>query len=79
MVLVGVIVGRCYAKVVAMKPEQLTILKLLADGLTVEEIAKQMAYSSSTIEKKLKSTLGELDCPNRLVAVVKALRMGLIT
>ena len=84
--------GRCFAlftAVAAMRPaesnrlaaisrRELECLKLTANGYTSEEIAKTLKLSVHTANQYLTSTTQKLNAVNRMQAVAKALRMGLI-
>ncbi|MGE0500341.1 MAG: LuxR C-terminal-related transcriptional regulator [Rhizobiaceae bacterium] len=84
--------GRCYAlfsAVTALRPlesgrppsisrRELECLKLTANGLTSEQIASQLGLSVHTANQYLTNTAQKLDAVNRMHAVAKALRMGLI-
>jgi DNA-binding CsgD family transcriptional regulator len=53
-------------------------LKLTARGLTSEDIARQLGLSVHTANQYLASTTQKLDATNRIHAVAKAMRLGLI-
>ncbi|WP_367718194.1 helix-turn-helix transcriptional regulator [Nitratireductor sp. GISD-1A_MAKvit] len=57
---------------------ELQCLKLTANGLTSEEIAKRLGLSVHTANQYLANTTQKLDAVNRVHAVAKALRTGLI-
>jgi DNA-binding NarL/FixJ family response regulator len=64
-------------------PEMLTerehrVLELLAAGLSTQEIADDMAYSSRTIKNLIQSVLIKLESRNRAQAVGVAVRQGWI-
>lgn len=54
------------------------ILRMLADGLGTAEIASLMGFSESTIKNALSSVLQRNDLRNRIHAVTRALRRGMI-
>ncbi|MCL4303695.1 MAG: response regulator transcription factor [Anaerolineae bacterium] len=65
-------------------PSELTtreveILRLLARGLTNEQIAWQLYLSANTVARHINSILTKLDLTNRTQAVLFALRHGLAT
>jgi DNA-binding CsgD family transcriptional regulator len=84
--------GRCFAlfaAVTALRPlesgslppiskRELECLKLTANGLTSEAIAEQLRLSVHTANQYLTNSAQKLDAVNRMHAVAKALRMGLI-
>ena len=63
---------------VAMSPRELDCLRLTADGRTSEEIADLLGLSRHTANQHLTSATQKLNAVNRIQAVSKALRSGLI-
>lgn len=57
---------------------ELECLKLTANGYTSDEIARLLKLSVHTANQYLANTTQKLDAVNRMHAVAKALRMGLI-
>lgn len=57
---------------------ELECLKLTAAGRTSEDIARILALSIHTANQYLTSAAGKLDAVNRMHAVAKAMRLGLI-
>ena len=57
---------------------ELRILRLLADGLSTIEIAREMAYSERTIKQAVHAMTTRLKLRNRSHAVAFAVRKGLI-
>jgi DNA-binding CsgD family transcriptional regulator len=57
---------------------EMECLKLTARGLTSEDIARQLGLSVHTANQYLASTTQKLDATNRIHAVAKAMRLGLI-
>jgi DNA-binding NarL/FixJ family response regulator len=57
---------------------ELRILRLLADGLSTLEIAREMAYSERTIKQAVHALTTRLQLRNRSHAVAFAVRKGLI-
>lgn len=62
----------------AISKRELQCLKLSANGLTSEEIAKRVGLSVHTANQYLASATQKLNAVNRVHAVAKALRAGLI-
>ncbi len=54
------------------------VLRLLADGLTNEEIGKRLAISPETVRTHVRKAMGKLDADTRTHAVATALRQSLI-
>ncbi len=59
-------------------PRETEILKLLADGQSNKDIARQADISLSTVKAHIQSILSKLEASSRADAAVKALRKGLI-
>jgi DNA-binding NarL/FixJ family response regulator len=53
------------------------VLRLLSEGHTNREIARQLGYSLSTVKDYVQKILQKLEAPNRTQAAVKAVRLGL--
>lgn len=62
----------------ALSPSELEILRLAADGLSNEEIARTVAISPSTLKRNLRLVIGKLAARDRTSAVAAAVRAGLI-
>lgn len=65
-------------KVPSISKRELECLKLTANGYTSEDIAKLLKLSVHTANQYLTNTAQKLNAVNRMQAVAKALRMGLI-
>ena len=66
------------AKFPSISKRELECLKLTANGYTSEEIARLLKLSVHTANQYLTNTTQKLDAVNRMHAVAKALRMGLL-
>lgn len=55
------------------------ILRLLADGMRNEQVAKQLSISPLTVRTHVKNAMQKLEADTRTEAVAKALRDSLIT
>ncbi len=58
--------------------EELQAMRLIANGATNEEIAKDMFWSERTTQRKVEEIIGKLGARNRAQAVAEAIRKGLI-
>ena len=59
-------------------PDQLDILRLLAQGLTIEAIARRLNVSERTVRRKVRAVAVELGVDSTIEAVVWAVRQQLI-
>ena len=59
-------------------PQQITVLKYLAQGLRNKEIAFQMQKSVSTVKQHVSGIMLRLNVNTRTAAVVTAQKIGLI-
>ncbi|MCJ7435941.1 MAG: response regulator transcription factor, partial [Anaerolineales bacterium] len=58
--------------------EEVNLLKLVSEGTTNREIAKQLYWSETAVKRKLSSIFLKLDATDRAQAVAVAMRRGLI-
>jgi two-component system nitrate/nitrite response regulator NarL len=61
-----------------LSPRELQVLCLLAEGLSNKQIARRMSISAYSTKRHVANLLAKLNCPNRTMAVVMAMRQGLI-
>ena len=54
------------------------IMRLVATGIGVQEIAQQLAFSESTVKRSLRMALDKIGAHNRSEAVAEAVRRNLI-
>ncbi|HEU4494374.1 MAG TPA: LuxR C-terminal-related transcriptional regulator [Rubrobacteraceae bacterium] len=59
-------------------PRELEVLRLLAEGLTNEQIARQLVVSEHTVHHHVTSIKRKLDLPSRTAAAAYAFRHGLL-
>lgn len=57
---------------------ELTVLRMVADGYSTSEIARQMSYSERTIKNSIHDLVSRFQLRNRSHAVAFAVRQGLI-
>lgn len=65
-------------KIVTLTQRERDVLRLLADGLSNEEIGKELFISPETVRTHLRKAMGKLDADTRTEAVATALRQSLI-
>lgn len=61
-----------------LSPRELEVVKLIAEGLTSEEIAAQLVLSSKTVERHRANVLAKLGMRNRVELTRYAIRRGLV-
>lgn len=54
------------------------VLQLLADGLTTDGVGRQLYLSPATVRSYTENAMHKLEASNRVEAVAKALRLGLV-
>jgi DNA-binding CsgD family transcriptional regulator len=59
-------------------PRELAVLSLMAEGLTATSIGRKLAISERTVHKHLERTYAKLGVADRLSAVLRAQRIGLL-
>lgn len=59
-------------------PRELSVLNLLSEGLTNQQIADRLSVSPRTVKTHVQNLLAKLDSPDRTGAVARGLRLGLI-
>ncbi len=64
--------------VTGMTDREIEVLRLVADGFSTSEIARQLAYSERTIKNVIQGVVTRFHLRNRSHAVAYALRQGLI-
>ncbi|MBI4267556.1 MAG: helix-turn-helix transcriptional regulator, partial [Chloroflexi bacterium] len=57
---------------------ELTILKLIADGVTTDGIAHQLFLSEATVKRSVRTVFDILGVRNRSEAVAEAYKRGII-
>lgn len=59
-------------------PRELDVLRLMATSRSNKEMAESLTVTEETVRSHIKSILGKLRQPNRMQAVLMALRLGII-
>jgi DNA-binding CsgD family transcriptional regulator len=70
--------GRVVADDVGLTPRELAVLALLAEGLTAASIARRLMITERTVHKHLQHSYTKLGVTDRLGAVLRAQRIGLL-
>jgi DNA-binding NarL/FixJ family response regulator len=78
-VLAGVLVSAQTERVPSLTQREREVLRLLADGLTNEEIGKRLFISPETVRTHVRKAMAKLEADTRTQAVAKALRQSLIS
>ncbi|MGZ4388850.1 MAG: response regulator [Gaiellaceae bacterium] len=77
-VLAGALAGAAGGEVVTLTLREREVLRLLADGLSNEEIGKVLFISPETVRTHVRKAMDKLDADTRTQAVAKAIRGSLI-
>jgi DNA-binding NarL/FixJ family response regulator len=77
-VLAGVLASTSAGEVPSLTQRERDVLRLLADGLSNEEIGKRLFISPETVRTHIRKAMDKLDADTRTQAVAKALRQSLI-
>lgn len=60
-----------------LSPRELEVLRLMANGLTNQQVADELFLSRRTVTSHVTSILGKLDLSSRTAAVSYAIRTGI--
>ncbi|MEP6462542.1 MAG: LuxR C-terminal-related transcriptional regulator [Frankiaceae bacterium] len=63
----------------ALTARELSVLAVLAEGLSADAIGRPLGISQRTVAKHLEHIYRKLDCNDRLVAVTLARQLGLLS
>ncbi len=77
--LAGILVSAQSDKVPSLTQREREVLRLLADGLSNEEIGKRLFISPETVRTHVRKAMAKLDSDTRTQAVATALRQSLIS
>lgn len=66
------------AMVDSLTKRELEVLHCMAEGASNEDIASELYLSLSTVKKQVASIMRKLDADNRVQAVMKAYRLGIV-
>jgi DNA-binding NarL/FixJ family response regulator len=77
-VLAGVLASTSADEVPSLTQRERDVLRLLADGLSNEEIGRRLFISPETVRTHIRKAMDKLDADTRTEAVAKALRQSLI-
>ncbi|MCX5213244.1 response regulator transcription factor [Kitasatospora sp. NBC_00240] len=62
----------------ALSARELAVLELVAQGLSNKQVSRQLQISEHGVKRHVGNVLTKLNCPNRTLAVVRALEDGLL-
>jgi DNA-binding CsgD family transcriptional regulator len=63
----------------ALTPRELDVLRWTMDGMTAKEVARRLVITERTALWHIRNAMAKLNCNSRHQAVLKALRLGLIS
>jgi DNA-binding NarL/FixJ family response regulator len=69
---------RRFARMTGLTSREQIVLKLIADGRLIREVATELSYSERTVKMVLSAAVGKLGARSRSQAVAHAVREGLI-
>jgi DNA-binding NarL/FixJ family response regulator len=67
------------ASMVALTAREQQVLRLIADGQSNRQVARSLSISEHGVKRAVGIILAKLNCPNRTLAVVRAIELGLLT
>jgi DNA-binding CsgD family transcriptional regulator len=70
--------GTCIAEDLKLTPRELAVLTLATEGLTAASIGRRLTIAERTVHKHLEHTYAKLGVADRLSAVLRAQRIGLL-
>ncbi|MFB6816930.1 LuxR C-terminal-related transcriptional regulator [Streptomyces sp. NPDC056347] len=64
---------------ISLTARELQVLRLIAGGLSNRQVARSLSISEHGVKRLVGIVLAKLNCPNRTLAVVRAIEWGLLT
>ncbi|MEV5877196.1 LuxR C-terminal-related transcriptional regulator [Streptomyces sp. NPDC052101] len=66
------------ASMIALTGREHQVLRLIAEGLSNRQVARSLSISEHGVKRAVGIILAKLNCPNRTLAVVRAMESGLL-
>ncbi|WP_410608404.1 response regulator transcription factor [Amycolatopsis sp. lyj-109] len=66
------------ASMIALTAREQQVLRLIAEGLSNRQVARSLSISEHGVKRTVGIILAKLNCPNRTLAVVRAMESGLL-
>ncbi|MFE0026414.1 response regulator transcription factor [Amycolatopsis sp. NPDC059021] len=66
------------ASMIALTAREHQVLRLIAEGLSNRQVARSLSISEHGVKRTVGIILAKLNCPNRTLAVVRAIESGLL-
>ncbi|GHI05344.1 hypothetical protein AQI88_23090 [Streptomyces cellostaticus] len=66
------------ASMIALTGREHQVLRLIAEGLSNRQVARSLSISEHGVKRTVGIILAKLNCPNRTLAVVRAMESGLL-
>lgn len=66
------------ASMIALTAREHQVLRLIAEGLSNRQVARSLSISEHGVKRMVGIILAKLNCPNRTLAVVRAIESGLL-
>lgn len=70
--------GSKRASMIALTGREHQVLRLIAEGLSNRQVARSLSISEHGVKRTVGIILAKLNCPNRTLAVVRAMEAGLL-
>ncbi len=67
-----------HASMIALTARENQVLRLIAEGLSNRQVARSLSISEHGVKRTVGIILAKLNCPNRTLAVVRAIESGLL-
>ncbi|MBB6174407.1 DNA-binding NarL/FixJ family response regulator [Nocardiopsis mwathae] len=67
-----------HASMIALTAREHQVLHLIAEGMSNRQVARSLSISEHGVKRAVGIILAKLNCPNRTLAVVRAIELGLL-
>jgi DNA-binding NarL/FixJ family response regulator len=67
-----------HTSLIALTAREQQVLRLIAEGLSNRQVARSLSISEHGVKRVVGIILAKLNCPNRTLAVVRAIESGLL-
>jgi DNA-binding NarL/FixJ family response regulator len=67
-----------HASMIALTAREQQVLRLISEGLSNRQVARSLSTSEHGVKRTVGIILAKLNCPNRTLAVVRAIELGIL-